>query len=60
MEDGTTEMRGEGNPVDHVRHLSASAENQNDWSDLETEMAGFGQRCPRAENILWEAKRFET
>lgn len=35
-DDGTTEMRGERNPVDHVCHLSASAENQNDLSELET------------------------
>lgn len=34
-EDGTREMRGERDPVDHVRHLSANAENQNDLSELE-------------------------
>lgn len=49
-------MRGERNPVDHVRHLSANAENQNDLSELEMQMAGFGQQCPCAEDILWETK----
>lgn len=48
-EDGTREMGGEGNPVDHVRHLSASAENQTDLSELEAWTAGFGQQSPCAE-----------
>ena len=35
-EDRTRELRGERNPVDHVRHLPANAENRNDMSELET------------------------
>lgn len=60
MEDGRREMGGERDPIDHVHHLSDNAENQNDVSELETEMAGFREQCPFAENILWETKGFET